>query len=101
MKYLVNYIKYESEDSVILAKNNYNAVVLITAHSSKGKEYPVVINSLNKYNFNSLNVEEEMRLLFVSITRAKEELYITYNMKEIKNIDIYDILKDVEFIKYK
>lgn len=62
---------------------SYPGVVLTTAHSSKGKEWPVVINSLNNYHvkelgsrINSPDFEERRRLLFVSATRAKEKLYL-------------------------
>lgn len=62
---------------------SYPGVVLTTAHSSKGKEWPVVINTLNNYHikeigrkFNSPDFEERRRLLFVSATRAKRKLYI-------------------------
>lgn len=68
-------------------ENNYPGVVLTTAHSSKGMEWNIVFNSLTKYDEkdihtekhyrNSEKVEERRRLLFVSATRAKQELYIT------------------------
>lgn len=61
--------------------NEYPGVVLITAHSSKGLEYKVVYNTISKYQTSTLKnrtVEEEIRrLLFVSATRARDELYIT------------------------
>lgn len=57
-------------------------VVLTTAHSSKGMEFDTVFNSLSKYDNKDLipesaEMEERRRLLYVSATRAKEELYIT------------------------
>lgn len=65
-------------------EKSYPGVVLTTAHSSKGKEWPVVINNLNQYHIkevgkriDSAEFEERRRLLFVSATRAKERLYIT------------------------
>lgn len=65
-------------------EKSYPGVVLTTAHSSKGKEWPVVINNISKYhikeigvNIHSAEFEERRRLLFVSATRAKEKLYIT------------------------
>lgn len=66
---------------------SYPGVVLTTAHSSKGMEWKVVFNSLTKYdeknihtekNYRNTNdTEERRRLLFVSATRAKDELYVT------------------------
>lgn len=61
--------------------NEYPGVVLITAHSSKGLEYPVVYNSITKYmkegKMSLKESEERRRLLFVSATRARDELYVT------------------------
>lgn len=68
-------------------ENAYPGIVLTTAHSSKGMEWNVVFNSLTKYdekdihtakNYrNNAQAEERRRLLFVSATRAKQELYVT------------------------
>lgn len=65
-------------------ERNYPGVVLTTAHSSKGMEWPVVFNSLTKYDTPDLHTrnqrdqeEERRRLLFVSATRARKELYVT------------------------
>ncbi|WP_292195353.1 ATP-dependent helicase [Butyrivibrio sp.] len=57
--------------------NNYPGVVLSTAHSSKGLEWPVVYNTLSRYQTNSKVYEETRRLVFVSATRARDELYIS------------------------
>lgn len=61
-------------------------VSLMTLHSSKGLEFPVVfLVGLEQGlfpNFRSLedpkSLEEERRLCYVGITRAKERLYISY-----------------------
>ncbi len=62
-----------------------NAVVMMTVHSSKGLEFPVVflvgmengifpgMASLNNFN----EMEESRRLCYVAITRAEEMLYIS------------------------
>jgi DNA helicase-2/ATP-dependent DNA helicase PcrA len=61
-------------------------VALLTFHSAKGLEFPVVFlvgmeqgtcphsRSLN----NPLDLEEERRLCYVGVTRAKEQLFLTY-----------------------
>lgn len=64
--------------------NNADSVVLMTVHSAKGLEFPVVILPGMEENifpgmasvYVPSEVEEERRLAYVAITRAKEELYI-------------------------
>ncbi len=68
--------------------DNYNAdadtVVLMTLHASKGLEFPVVfIPGLEEGVFPGMQslydtseIEEERRLAYVGITRAKEKLYL-------------------------
>ena len=61
-------------------------VVLMTVHSAKGLEFPYVFligmeESVFPYFFmgreNEANLEEERRLAYVAITRAKKKLYIS------------------------
>lgn len=91
-------------------EQSYKGVVLTTAHSSKGLEWRVVFNSLSKYDSKILHrghrsddaVEEKRRLLFVSLTRAREELYVTgqyvaYGSKEDRTYnqflkEVFDVL---------
>lgn len=62
-----------------------DAVVLMTIHSSKGLEFPIVfLPGMEEGIFpgiqstmNEEELEEERRLAYVAITRAKKELYIT------------------------
>lgn len=61
------------------------SVSLMTVHSAKGLEFPVVfIPGFEENIFPSAmsvgegNMEEERRLAYVAITRAKSKLYITY-----------------------
>ncbi len=66
---------------------NQDAVVLMTLHSSKGLEFPVVFMvGMEEGVFPSYRsidsgsekeIEEERRLCYVGITRAREELYLT------------------------
>ena len=65
--------------------NEDEAVVLMTVHSAKGLEFPVVFmvgmeNGIFPGNasFNSASeMEESRRLCYVGITRAKEQLFMT------------------------
>ena len=64
--------------------NNADSVVLMTVHSAKGLEFPgVFLPGMEENIFPGMasvyvpsEVEEERRLAYVAITRAKEELYI-------------------------
>ena len=70
--------------------DNYNAesetVVLMTVHSAKGLEFPVVFlvgmeESIFPSDMSSMagedEIEEERRLAYVAVTRAKKHLYVT------------------------
>lgn len=68
--------------------DNENAVKLMTLHSSKGLEFKnvLIINCndgiLPSYNpKGDTDIEEERRLLYVGMTRAKDELIITFSNK--------------------
>jgi DNA helicase-2/ATP-dependent DNA helicase PcrA len=69
-----------------------NAVTLMTAHSAKGLEYPVVfITGLEDGIFPLLSstqsmeeMEEERRLFYVAITRAMQKLYMTYALQRYR-----------------
>ena len=70
---------------------NPNSVELATFHSAKGLEFAnVFIMEVNEswvpYRKSVLerDIEEERRLLYVGLTRAKEKLWISY-VKEIHN----------------
>jgi DNA helicase-2/ATP-dependent DNA helicase PcrA len=77
-----------------------DCVAVMTMHAAKGLEFPVVFlgaveqgllpheRSLNKNE----EIEEERRLAFVGMTRAKEELYLTYaRMREFRGQTLYAV----------
>lgn len=90
VEYTNKLIQYKSDIYVSNDSLNYDAVTLITAHSSKGKEYDYVFINLD--GFSNLEVsKEELRLLFVAVTRAKKDLCIisssaNQNFKYVKTI---------------
>ena len=68
------------------AERNQDAVQMMTLHSAKGLEFPLVfIGGVEEGMFPSLQtteesgrMEEERRLCYVGMTRAKQQLYLTY-----------------------
>ena len=81
---------YLEDVALISDIDSYNEsddqVVLMTVHSAKGLEFPYVFligmeESVFPYFFmgkeHETNMEEERRLAYVAITRAKKELYIS------------------------
>nr|MBA3726626.1 ATP-binding domain-containing protein [Armatimonadota bacterium] len=74
------------QDEVQEQPDDGGMVTLMTAHTAKGLEFPVVfVVGLEESIFphsRSMNsdteIEEERRLCYVAMTRAREELYLTY-----------------------
>ncbi|MBQ9692233.1 MAG: UvrD-helicase domain-containing protein [Clostridia bacterium] len=78
------------EVSLVSDIDNYDpeaeAVVLMTVHSAKGLEFPVVflpaledgIFPSQQSIYEPAELEEERRLAYVAVTRAKQKLYITH-----------------------
>ncbi len=101
MELLANLVRYmeENEDGTLTGFleevalmtdiDNYNSeaesAVMMTLHSAKGLEFPVVfivgmeegLFPGNQVMYDPSEIEEERRLCYVGITRAKEKLYIT------------------------
>lgn len=66
-----------------------DSVTLMTMHSAKGLEFPVVfitgleesIMPHSRALYDATELEEERRLMYVAMTRAREELYLAYAME--------------------
>lgn len=63
-----------------------NSITMMTIHSSKGLEFPIVfvtgceedVFPLNKKFDSDAEIEEERRLFYVALTRAEKKVFITY-----------------------
>ncbi len=83
------------EVALVADIDNYDpdaeAVVLMTVHSAKGLEFPVVfLPALEEGIFpsqqsflNDFELEEERRLAYVAVTRAKERLFLTHTHERL------------------
>ncbi|MBU1031402.1 UvrD-helicase domain-containing protein [Patescibacteria group bacterium] len=82
---------YIPNDKRQTINDKQNAVTLMTLHSAKGLEFPTVFmvgmeEGLFPHSRSMLDageLEEERRLCYVGITRAKEKLYLTYTRQRL------------------
>lgn len=82
-EYLQNIALLSAQDEVV----DGDYVTLMTVHTAKGLEYPVVFvirfnqgvfpNQRAMLEAGYLSIEEERRLAYVAMTRAKQKLYLT------------------------
>ena len=84
-----------------------NKVSLMTIHKSKGLEFPVVFlvgcsEGLLPHS-KATDIDDEMRLMYVGITRAMDKLYLTsnlfYNSRNLMSSSFIDLLGDTIQIK--
>lgn len=86
IKFITDYRRYGGTAEMKM-ENNYDGYCdLITCHSAKGLEWDHIILTLDDFwksplakenKDTKLAVEEERRLIFVAMTRAKERLFVT------------------------
>jgi len=90
-EFLENVALVEAADAPGRKKVDADAVTLMTLHSAKGLEFPVVFmvgmeEGLFPHSRSMLDpqeLEEERRLCYVGITRAKNKLYLTYTISRM------------------
>ena len=76
----------------LTAKSDGDAVQMMTIHASKGLEFRAVFligayDGALPSNRDDADAEEERRLLYVAVTRAKERLYISYPIHTDNNTE--------------
>lgn len=89
---------FEFLENVALVEKEYsqagelkNAVTLMTLHAAKGLEFPIVfmigmeegIFPHSRSLMDKQELEEERRLCYVGITRAKDQLYLTFAKRRL------------------
>jgi len=85
-KFLEEITLLSSPDEI---ETNKNLVNLMTMHCAKGLEFPIIflvgcedgIFPHSKSFFNPEQMEEERRLCYVGVTRAKEKTYLTFTRR--------------------
>jgi DNA helicase-2/ATP-dependent DNA helicase PcrA len=81
----------QESEKLRLNRENSNAVTLMTLHAAKGLEFPVVfiigmeegIFPHSRSMLDPQELEEERRLCYVGITRAKEKLYLCFTRRRL------------------
>jgi DNA helicase-2/ATP-dependent DNA helicase PcrA len=82
-----------TQDLAVGGDDESDALILSTAHSAKGKEWDAVfviwaadgIFPMARTADKAEEVEEERRLLYVAMTRARDQLYVTYPLHSYPN----------------
>ena len=84
-----------AEMALVADIDNYDpdaeAVVMMTIHSAKGLEFPVVflpaleesIFPSSQSMYDQVEMEEERRLAYVAVTRAKQRLFLTHTKERL------------------
>lgn len=75
-----------TQDLAVGSTDEDDALVLSTVHSAKGREWDVVfvihaadgVFPMARAAVDDAQIDEERRLLYVAMTRARNELYVTY-----------------------
>ena len=104
--YLESYALMEENDKVEEQTKDSCGVTLTTIHAAKGLEYPYILQMAMETNIfphqRSVTegaVDEELRLFYVALTRAKEQLVITYSTSRMdKGVERNQYPS--EFLKY-
>lgn len=81
MDYCRDFTTYDGGGVEYTRHESYDGVNLVTAHSSKGREYRLVVVSMTHFQsaqkMSRNDYEETNRLAYVAFTRARDELVVT------------------------
>ncbi|HEY8364253.1 MAG TPA: RecQ family ATP-dependent DNA helicase, partial [Haloplasmataceae bacterium] len=92
---LIQYLLESKTENLLEFKSNQ--VIVSTIHKSKGWEFDHIILILNHYNINN---DDNVRLLYVGMTRAKESLTIHYNGNYLSD-DYHQKYRKIKNLIYK
>ena len=93
-----NRTKYRTDLEEFIKESNYedfyrqdkDVIIVSTIHKAKGREFDNVYMMLDGV---SLNTEENIRKVYVGITRAKNQLVVHYNNDSFNNIEGDGVIK--------
>ena len=87
------------------SEHNHNKIYIMTMHAAKGLEFDNVILPYlvegcmpcrTAIQFN--NIEEERRLMYVAVTRAKSKLYLVYNLQDSPHTNFFGVSRFISQI---
>lgn len=94
LRIYINEVRRQMKQMQRLAADpNADYVRLMSIHTAKGLEFPVVFLAgaaegvLPDLTHDTVNIDEENRLAYVAVTRAKDRLYISYPKQGAKGND--------------
>ena len=97
-KYYADFIEFIQESKLEdFTANSNNTILVSTIHKSKGREFDNVYMMLNNYR---AYTDSNKHVIYVGMTRAKDELYICYNTGDFdsyRNGDVHFIYDADEY----
>ncbi|OGV50549.1 MAG: hypothetical protein A2X49_04905, partial [Lentisphaerae bacterium GWF2_52_8] len=92
LDFMESFALLDENDRTKDEETNADAVTLTTVHAAKGLEFPFVFVVGMEHNLfpheralNEGSLEEERRLFYVAVTRAKDDLYLSHTSERIKH----------------
>lgn len=82
--------------NINLSSNSNENVSFLTIHSSKGLEWdyvfiPLLLDGIIPTSIGKFNSEEEKRLFYVALTRAKKEIFLSYPLSYYNDFGFFNI----------